>query len=159
MTAFVVTSPVNTLRVPVTAFTATDNVMPTGYLITESASVPAGSATVWSGTAPRTYTATTQGSKALFAWAKDKAGNISAPARTMVTIDTSPPVIGTFTIPSAVASLTIPVTALAASDNIGVTGYLVSANATAPSLQAPGWTPGRHTWLSLRRSAAQRPTG
>ncbi|HZV83174.1 MAG TPA: hypothetical protein VFF53_13500 [Geobacteraceae bacterium] len=58
-------------------FTATDNVAVTGFLVTESATVPAATDSGWTTTPPTTFTFTTTGSLTLYAWAKDAAGNVS----------------------------------------------------------------------------------
>jgi hypothetical protein len=75
-----------TLSVPITSFTATDNVGVTGYLVNESATVPAASASGWTSTAPASYTFATAGSKTLYAWAKDAADNVSASKNATVII-------------------------------------------------------------------------
>ena len=63
-------------------------------------------------------------------------GNVSAAKSATVIItlpDTAAPVVGTFTLPATATSLTVPVTALSASDNVAVTGYLVSTSSTKPA--------------------------
>lgn len=77
VTAFVIPSTSDSLAIPITTFTATDNVAVTKYKITESATPPLAGALGWTTTAPTTYTFTTDGNKTLYAWAKDAAGNIS----------------------------------------------------------------------------------
>lgn len=140
ITVFSVPVLINNLKVPVTAFAASDNVAIAGYMITLSNVPPSVSAASWSGTAPKTYTSNTPGLKTLYAWAKDKAGNLSIPAMAKVNIDTTRPIVGTFAIPPTTNTLTIPVTAFIATDNTAVTGYLITENATPPSLQAASWT-------------------
>ena len=54
--------------------------------------------------------------------------------------DTTVPVVGTFTLPATATSLTVPVSAFAATDNVAVTGYLINKVATAPAASATGWT-------------------
>jgi len=54
--------------------------------------------------------------------------------------DTIPPIVTQFTIPAASNSLTIPVTAFAATDNKAVTGYYLAAVATPPLANAAGWS-------------------
>ena len=88
---FTATSPSASLNIPITAFTASDGVGVTGYLITESSTPPSAGAAGWSGTAPTTYTVGSNGSYILYPWAKDAAGNVSAvfgSPRT-VTVDTT----------------------------------------------------------------------
>jgi hypothetical protein len=53
--------------------------------------------------------------------------------------DTSAPVV-TFALPATATSLTVPVASLSATDNVGVTGYLVNKVATPPAASAAGWT-------------------
>ena len=53
--------------------------------------------------------------------------------------DTTPPTVTVFTIPSTSGSLTVPISAFAATDNVGVTGYLVTQTSTKPLSGASGW--------------------
>ena len=76
--AFTLPATATSLTVPVSSFTATDNVGVTGYLITTSATAPLASAAGWSATAPTSVTAPAAGSRTFYAWAKDAAGNVSA---------------------------------------------------------------------------------
>jgi hypothetical protein len=76
VTAFVLGTP-TLLTVPITTFTATDNVGVTGYLVNEVATEPTLGDAGWSGTAQTSYTAASAGATTLYAWAKDAAGNIS----------------------------------------------------------------------------------
>ncbi|PJA86972.1 MAG: hypothetical protein CO141_01880 [Candidatus Moranbacteria bacterium CG_4_9_14_3_um_filter_42_9] len=50
----------------------------TGYILTEAASQPAAGAAGWTSSAPASYTFSSAGTKTLYAWAKDAAGNVSA---------------------------------------------------------------------------------
>ena len=54
--------------------------------------------------------------------------------------DTVAPTMSSFTMPSSATALTVPVTALAATDNVGVTGYLISESSTAPAAGSAGWS-------------------
>ena len=54
--------------------------------------------------------------------------------------DTTPPTVTAFTMSATAATLTVPVTTLTATDNVGVTGYLVNESSTVPSATATGWT-------------------
>src|SRR6185369_5041660 len=76
--SFSATSPSSGLSIPITAFTASDNVAVTGYLITQSATPPSASAGSWSATPPTTYAVSAAGSYTLYPWVKDAAGNVSA---------------------------------------------------------------------------------
>ena len=142
VTAFSIPAAATSLTVSISSLTATDNVGVAGYLVTESATAPSASAAGWTGTRPASYTFATAGSKTLYGWAKDAANNVSASRSASVTVtlpDTAAPQVTAFSIPAAATSLTVSITSLTATDNVGVTGYLVSESATAP---AAGWTAG-----------------
>ena len=143
VTAFTVPATTLTLNVPVTAFSATDNVGVTGYLITETSAKPALTDTGWSATPPTSYTSAIAGAKTLYAWAKDAAGNVSTAATATVTAglgDTSAPVITNFILPPDGPTLKIPILNLTASDNIAVTGYIITESAVPPNPAAAGWS-------------------
>ncbi len=77
VTVFSVPATSTTLTIAITSLTASDDVAVTGYLVNESATAPAASAAGWTATAPASYTFSSIGSKNLYAWAKDAAGNVS----------------------------------------------------------------------------------
>ncbi len=143
--AFTLPATSTSLTVPVSSFTASDNTAVTGYLVTTSATKPLASAAGWTATAPTSVTAPAAGNVTFYAWAKDAAGNVSASrsASVVITItvaDITLPTVGAFTLPATSTSLTVPVSSLTASDNIGVTGYLVTTSATKPLASVAGWT-------------------
>jgi hydrogenase small subunit len=86
VTAFSIPAGSSSLTVPITTFTAGDNVGVTGYLVTESATRPLETAAGWSSAKPPSYTFQSAGVKTLYAWAKDAAGNISTSRSASVTI-------------------------------------------------------------------------
>jgi hypothetical protein len=86
ITAFVIPSTASSLMVAISTFTATDDTGVTGYLVNESATTPSINDAGWSGSAQTQYTFSSNGSKTLYAWAKDAAGNISASLSDTVTI-------------------------------------------------------------------------
>ncbi|MDD2735606.1 MAG: Ig-like domain-containing protein, partial [Desulfuromonadaceae bacterium] len=137
---FTLPASATSLTVPVSGLAASDNIGVTGYLITESATAPTADTSGWSATAPTSFTFSSAGSKTAYAWAKDAAGNVSAPRTATVVIDATAPTVGTFTLPASATSLTVPVSGLAASDNIGVTGYLITESAMAPTADTSGWS-------------------
>ncbi len=53
--------------------------------------------------------------------------------------DVIAPVITAFTLPLTANNLTFSVTSFSASDAVGVTGYLITESATAPTAEAAGW--------------------
>src|SRR5665647_1841934 len=143
VTAFAIPAISTLLTVNITNFTATDNVAVTGYLLTETTSVPSASSGSWTSSASTNYTFSSSGSKILYAWAKDAAGNVSTPASSTVKIilpDTSPPKVTSFVIPTTVNTLVDPITSFTALDNVGVTGYLLTETSTAPSAESTSWT-------------------
>lgn len=78
VTSFTVPLSSLSYTISILAFTATDNVGITGYLITESNIPPLPSDPGWNVLPPATYTVATEGAKTLYPWAKDAAGNVSA---------------------------------------------------------------------------------
>ena len=143
VTGFSVPATSSSLTVSIAIFTATDNVGVTGYLINESAANPGAAAAGWSAAPPASYTFTTAGTKTLFAWAKDAAGNISNSLSASVTItptDATPPTVTGFSVPATSSSLRVSITTFTATDNVGVAGYLVNESATNPGAAAAGWS-------------------
>ena len=69
--------------------------------------------------------------------------------------DTSAPTVTAFTIPATSSSLTIPITSFTATDNVGVTGYIVTESATAPAASASGWSATAPTVVHLRNGGRQ----
>jgi len=93
ITAFTLPATASSLTVSVSAFTATDNVAVTGYMITQSATPPVAGAVGWTATAPATVTSAGTGTQTFFPWVKDAAGNVSAvgtPATVTITLLTPP---------------------------------------------------------------------
>jgi len=146
VTGFTLPPTAAALTVSILAFTATDNVGVTGYIVTESATAPAAAAAGWSAAPPSSYAFGTAGTKTLYAWAKDAAGNVSASLSASVTVtiatpDTTPPTVTGFSIPATATRLTVTITTFTATDNVGVAGYLLTESATAPAAAAAGWSP------------------
>ena len=54
--------------------------------------------------------------------------------------DSTVPAVSAFTMPAIATALTVLVTTLAAADNVGVTGYLITGSSTAPAASATGWS-------------------
>ncbi|WP_246166944.1 Ig-like domain-containing protein [Oryzomonas japonica] len=143
VSSFSLPATATSLTVAISSFTASDNVGVTGYQVTASSTAPSASASGWSSTAPTSFTFSAAGSKTAYAWAKDAAGNVSAAKSGSVTItlsDTTAPTVSAFSIPTATTSLTVAISSFMASDNVAVTGYLVTESSTAPSASATGWS-------------------
>jgi hypothetical protein len=120
----------STLTVPITRFTAADNVGVTGYMVKTLSSSPSPSDGGWTATAPTSYTLSSAGLKTLYAWVKDAAGNVSVrnSAFVFITRDATPPsdanpstVSISAPASGATVSGTVAVSATA-SDNVGVVG-------------------------------------
>jgi len=93
---FMIPAASSSLTVAITTLTATDDVGVTGYMLTESDTQPSAGAAGWYLPAtPASYAFSSAGSKTLYAWAKDAAGNVSASlsGTVVITLDTTPPTI------------------------------------------------------------------
>jgi len=77
VTPFVIPSAPGLLRVPISSFSATDNVGVVGYIVTQTATAPTPGDSRWSSSPPSNHAFTSPGNKTLSAWAKDSAGNVS----------------------------------------------------------------------------------
>jgi hypothetical protein len=146
ITTFAVKTPAG-MNVPITAFVATDNIGIGGYLVTETPATPAENDPGWTATKPASYLATTSGVKTLYGWVKDKAGNISTSVTATATVDAVPPVVTAFVVPT-MAKAIVPITTFTATDNNGVTGYMITTTPTVPLATAPTWKPTAPTTFS-----------
>lgn len=86
VTAFSIPTTSSSLIVPISNFSASDNKGVTGYMLTESATAPLASNSGWNASAPVSYYFASEGTKTLYAWAKDAAGNISSRVGSQVII-------------------------------------------------------------------------
>jgi hypothetical protein len=133
---FTVITPSTGLNITVTTFTASDNIDVTGYLITESATPPVIGAEGWTGTAPTTYTAATDGAYTLYPWAKDAAGNVSdvfASPREVVVDTTAPAVVSIVRAsanPTSAAIVTFTVTFSEAVTGVEVSDFALTNTGT-----------------------------
>jgi hypothetical protein len=142
VTAFTIPATSASLVVPISSFTATDNVGVTGYKLTTSVTKPLASGAGWTVNPPKNYTFPTAGTKTLRAWAKDAAGNVSAAMSDQVIItltDTVKPKVTAFAATASATPLTADITTFTATDNVKVTGYKITETAKAPLAGATGW--------------------
>jgi len=142
ITAFTIPSTSTSLTVSVTEFTATDDTAVTGYMLTESSSAPASGDSGWEASAQSSYTFATEGTKTLYAWAKDAAGNVSTSLNDSVIItlpDITDPTVTAFTIPETATSLVVSISTFTATDDTAVTGYMVTESSSAPASGDSGW--------------------
>ena len=96
ITSFTIPSSSSSVIIPISTFTASDNVGVTGYLLTETSTIPSPNSSSWVSSAPTTYTFPSEGSKTLYAWAKDVAGNVSNSLNATIVVAvtvTPPPVV------------------------------------------------------------------
>jgi len=85
------------------------------------------------------------GSYTIVAKAYDGTGNSAQSTSVTVTVknpvpDVTPPVLNSFALPSTAVSMTVAVSSFTASDNTGVSGYLITESATPPAAGAAGWS-------------------
>jgi hypothetical protein len=145
VTAFTIPANSSSLVVPISSFTATDNVAVTGFKLTETTTVPNAGDAGWTTGAPTSYTFTSAGTKTLYAWAKDAAGNVSTSLSKQVVIDVTKPVVTAFTIPANSSSLVVPISSFTATDNVAVTGFKLTETTAVPNAGDAGWTTGAPT--------------
>ena len=137
----------SSLTVPITALSASDAVAVTGYLVTESATLPSATASGWSASAPASFTFSGAGAKTAYAWAKDAAGNVSAGLSRSVTITLPDTTAPTVTITSPADNSVVKgnkIVFAAASDNVKVTKveFYVNGVLTLTS----GSSPFKYSW-------------
>lgn len=65
------------LTIPISLLTASDNIEISGYYLSESAVAPNSNSSLWLKQKPISFQTTTAGSKTLYLWVKDTAGNVS----------------------------------------------------------------------------------
>ncbi|MBF8264796.1 MAG: hypothetical protein HW384_660 [Dehalococcoidia bacterium] len=139
-------SPYSTLTL-----SATDNVGVMGYYLSTNTTTPSASDAGWMPVASTaSYSANVKytlssgdGSKAVYVWFKDAAGNISNTASDSITLDTTAPSNSAVSINKGATytNSTYATLTLSASDTIGVSGYYLSTETTMPSVPSTGWTP------------------
>src|SRR3989339_1377271 len=86
ISSFTIPTTSTSLAISITTLSATDSTGVTGYLLNETGSTPSAGSGPWSSTPPTSYTFTTQGTKTLYAFAKDLAGNVSLSSSDTITI-------------------------------------------------------------------------
>jgi hypothetical protein len=87
VTAFTIPSTSRSRTIAISTFSATDNISIIGYFITTSPIAPSSTATGWTATPPTHYTFPGCGSKTIYAWVKDVAGNVSQGASATTRLD------------------------------------------------------------------------
>jgi hypothetical protein len=77
ITVFDVPAVIYSLKVPITALEAADNIGVAGYIVKKSPLTPSVTDAGWKATPPGSVSFPNAGAKSVYAWAKDAAGNIS----------------------------------------------------------------------------------
>jgi hypothetical protein len=90
ISSFTLPATSETLEVAILSLVASDDEGVTGYMLSESATMPSPDALGWSTSAPTSFTFASAGAKTLRAWVKDAAGNVAGSSAT-VTITEPPP--------------------------------------------------------------------
>jgi hypothetical protein len=86
VTSFQIPQRSESLTIAILDLKAKDNIAVTGYLLTETSTKPTAAAKGWKSMPPASYTFRSNGVKTLYGWAKDRAGNVSAPIPRRTTI-------------------------------------------------------------------------
>ena len=144
VTDFSIPATSSSLTISIENFSATDNTGISSYIVTENLSTPSVNDKNWMSSAPEYYTFSEEGSKNLYAWVKDAAGNVSSSVHatisiTLLQLDTTKPNITDFTIPISSSSLTISIEYFLATDNTGISSYIVTENSNTPSVNDNNW--------------------
>ena len=148
ISSFTIPSTATSLTIPIATLSATDNTAVIGYKLTETSTSPSSGDAGWNTVAPTSYTFKSEGTKTIYAWVKDDAGNVSKSVSDQVKItlpvisdksDITKPTITAFLISSTATSMTIPISSFSATDNIGVIGYKLTETSTAPNAGGNGW--------------------
>jgi len=77
ISAFTIPTTSSSLSISGITLIASDNTSVTGYKLTETSTKPLAGDAGWSASSPTTYSFSSQGTKTVYAWAKDAAGNVS----------------------------------------------------------------------------------
>ncbi|OGU11322.1 MAG: hypothetical protein A2075_11000 [Geobacteraceae bacterium GWC2_58_44] len=160
ITSFTMPELSKTLTVQVLTLSAGDNVGVSGYCLTENETT---ASCIWTAVPPASYRFGGIGIRTVKAFARDAAGNVSAPVSASVDIPEIAPKITAFSIPATYGykNRTIAVT-LSASDDLGVTGYCLtevanqagcSWKSTAPTTYTVA-TLGPHTLYAFAKNSA-----
>lgn len=69
--------------------------------------------------------------------------------------DAAAPTVASFTLPSTATTLKVAISSFTATDNVGVTGYLVTQSSATPSASASGWSSSAPTSFTFSASGSQ----
>jgi parallel beta-helix repeat protein len=142
ITEFTIPTTSSSLKINIFSLKVSDNNQVSGVILSENPTVPNANDPRWDNLEQVSFTFNSEGTKTLYAWAKDAAGNISESKNSTVIIilpDNEKPLLTTFSIPTSSSSLTINIDKIYATDNIAVAGYLITESRDEPSPGNPGW--------------------
>ena len=124
----------NLLSVPITSFAALGDGVVTSYCVTSSNSI---TDCIWNSVTPASIMVPADGNYTFTAWARDAGGVVSLPVSALVTVDSTPPTVTSFTAPIRSNTLIIPSIEIIATDLYKVTDYCLT---TIPSSAGCLWS-------------------
>jgi len=152
VTAFTLPDSATTLTVSISSFTATDNVAVTGYLVTETATLPLATAAGWSATAPDSTPSRAMAPTPCMRGPKTARGTCPASRSASVAItDATAPTVTSFAIPGTSTSLTVPHHELHGHGQCGgdgLPGDRIGHGSVGFSRWLSGTAPASHTFTS-----------
>lgn len=109
ITAFSIPASSTSMVVPISAFTASDDVGVTAYALTKTNTAPLLTSSDWLSAPPATYDFARAGSVSLYAWARDASGNVSTGrlASSVITTGMSYPTISSISATPSSGSVTV----------------------------------------------------
>lgn len=130
--SFLIPSAVSSLTVPISRLSGYDDVGVTGYLVQESAIKPSVADSRWKSIPQTSYTSSTSGTKKLYAYVKDAAGNISSASMLSTILDPTAPSVPFEVKAGWIANYTntVSITWKPAMDNESVLFYEIFRNTT-----------------------------
>jgi hypothetical protein len=130
-----------TIALPVTISATDGGAGVVAYAVVNGTSLPADATNAWKPEPPTSLTLSYgNGTKTFTAFAKDAAGNVSAPVTLTVAMTVPAPSISSFTMPTwSKARATAVTIAVSDTGGTGIAGYFLSESGTTPALNAAGW--------------------
>ncbi|MFP4364954.1 MAG: clostripain-related cysteine peptidase [Spirochaetia bacterium] len=142
--------------IPITLFEATDEETDiAGYMILDNSELPDVDSELWQEEPQETYgvSSNDSGMYTFYGFAKDENGNIGVSEAVTVNYidssDTQAPTVDSFTLPETTNDREITITSFSASDDVEVTGYMITDTATAPDSLAAGWDSSPQTSFTI----------
>ncbi len=156
ITTFTTSTLLSSFNIPVTSFTAVDDVGVTGYMITTSATSPYVTDAGWSATVPTTYTVAGNGTYTLYPWVKDASDNVSLLVSFPSTVIVTPITAFTITGNTGIGGVTLTyldgspkIVTSAADGSYAITIPYNWSGTIAPSLTSYIFTPALKTYTNV----------